>query len=129
MMPAPSPFNRGSMDRQHRALVDRTVGRLSCAAAALAVLITNPTPAFAYCRASIDTSPIGPCVEEPGVPLLRWMRGCIEYAFHPRVFERLTELSESEVRADFEAAFSTWAEVDCGRPAFEVRQGEDPART
>jgi len=84
-------------------------------------------PAAAWCRASVETSPLSECEEVPGVALLRWTRGCVRYAFQRDFFRRLPQLSEQEIRADFEAAFAAYREVDCGRDAFAVLQSAEVA--
>ena len=61
------------------------------------------------------SQPTGPCVETPGVPLLHWTRSCITYTFNDQIFVRLPLLTEAETRAVFQAAYQTWADVDCNR--------------
>jgi Matrixin len=87
-------------------------------------VLAHPRPAAAWCRATTKTKPLGPCSDDDGEPALRWKRGCVEYAFHPQFFERIAELEQYEVRDDFEEAFRAYADVDCGRLPFEVRQSQ-----
>ena len=89
-------------------------------AALLCLLL--PQPAAAWCRASVETSPLGTCEEVPGVALLQWQRGCVTYGFHRDFFERMPTLDEQEIRDDFDAAFAAYREVDCGRPGFAAVQ-------
>ncbi|HMI90169.1 MAG TPA: matrixin family metalloprotease, partial [Polyangiales bacterium] len=75
----------------------------------------------AWCRASVETSPLGDCEEVADVALLRWTRGCVRYGFHRDLFERLPLLRERQIRTDAEAAFAAYREVDCGRSPFDVQ--------
>jgi hypothetical protein len=86
-----------------------------------------PASASAYCRASVQTSPLGPCEEDPDLPLLHWTRGCAQYAFHRDFFARMNELDEDQIRADYQAAFAQYAAVDCGREPFAAVQLQAPA--
>jgi hypothetical protein len=90
----------------------------------LLLIAVAPDRARAFCRESVMSEPSGPCVETPGVPLLHWTRDCVTYAFNDKMFERLSPLSETDVRNTFKTAFETWADVDCGdaRSPFLVDQ-------
>jgi hypothetical protein len=92
---------------------------------AWALTCADPAPAAAFCRANVETRPLGKCEEVEGVPLLRWMRGCVSYAFHRDFFRRVPGLGEQQIRADFDAAFAAYRDVDCGREPFEVTQLEE----
>lgn len=95
---------------------------LACATFLLAAVV--PDRASAFCRESVMSEPSGPCVETPGVPLLHWTRDCVTYTFNDKMFERLSPLTEAQVRTTFKTAFETWADVDCGdsRSPFIVEQ-------
>ena len=99
----------------------------SALAAVCAVLLGSAQPAAAYCRASVETRPLGPCEEDPDVPLLHWTRGCAQYAFHRELFSRIPRLSEEQIRADYDDAFAQYSAVDCGRRPFTAVQLQAPA--
>jgi hypothetical protein len=91
----------------------------------------HPNQASAFCRESVMSEPSGPCTETPGVPLLHWTRDCVTYVFNDESFQKLAPMSESDVRATFETAFQTWADVDCGdaRSPFFVEQSRATTET
>jgi hypothetical protein len=91
-------------------------------AIACLLLFAAPPRAAAYCRASVETSPLGACDDRSDVPLLHWTRGCVQYAFHRDFFERMPELTEQVIRADYASAFEAYRTIDCGRRAFEAVQ-------
>ncbi len=95
----------------------------------LVAAVCGPAPAAAFCRESVMSQPSGPCVETPGVPLLHWTRPCMTYVFNDALFERLSLLTEAEIRATFDAAYQTWADVDCGgrAPFFAAQAAETTA--
>ena len=82
------------------------------------------TRARAYCRADVETMANGECMESPGVPRLHWTRSCSTYAFTAQLFERISLLDESQVRASFDDSFGSWAAVGCDREPFLTQQAE-----
>jgi hypothetical protein len=68
--------------------------------------------AHAYCRESISSDSMGPCVDSPH-PLF-WTRGCLTYTFNDQLFSRLPLMTEKETRDGFNESFNTWRAVDCG---------------
>lgn len=88
------------------------------------VFAATPDSARAFCRASIDTPPTGPCVELEGSPLLLWNSGCLTLRFHQSMFTELGQLDETDVRFIFEESFLTWEDVDCGFVPFVVQFDE-----
>jgi hypothetical protein len=84
-----------------------------------------PAPvAHAHCRETVNTSPTGPCVDDPSAKVLFWTRSCFTYIFNDQVFSRIPRLSEREIRDTFNQAFATWAAIDCGdgRKPFSAQQ-------
>lgn len=103
----------------------RTAGFISLFAA-----VFGPSPASAFCRETVMSQPSGPCAETEGVPLLHWTRSCMTYVFNAQVFPRLSLLTEAEIRAVFNQAYQSWADVDCdGRSPFFVEQSPDTTDT
>ena len=88
----------------------------------LALCVLSPRPAEAWCRANVETPPLGTCELVDGVPLLQWTRGCVQYGFHRDFFTRIPELEAAEIRADFDDAFAAWRDVDCGGRGFAALQ-------
>jgi Matrixin len=102
--------------------------RLLCAIGVACVSsLWQASIAHAYCRETVEAESSGPCIEEPGVPLLHWKRGCMTYAINDRVPERLELMTEAEIRRALAASFEAWREVDCGARGepFSVQQAEE----
>jgi MYXO-CTERM domain-containing protein len=53
-------------------------------------------------------------MEERGVPLLHWTRGCMTYTFNDKVPARLPLMTEAEIRDAFQKSFDAWRAIDCG---------------
>jgi len=103
------------------------VGRALGTAIALCAVAVAPSSAHAYCRASVDTPPTGPCVEFEDSPLLQWPRGCMTFRFHDSMFTDLGPVDEDDVRFIFEESFLRWEDVDCGFVPFVVQFDEGVA--
>jgi hypothetical protein len=84
--------------------------------------LSLPQSAQAWCRASVETPPLGTCEEVEGVALLQWTRGCVQYGFHRDVFRRLPDLDEQQIRDDFADAFAAYRAIDCGHPGLQAVQ-------
>lgn len=82
---------------------------------ALVLVSLRPASASAFCRESVVAQGQGPCVEEPGVPLLFWSapRNCLTYRFNEQFWVRVPLLSEKEIRQAFSGAFRAWASISC----------------
>jgi hypothetical protein len=103
----------------------RVVFALALLGASVVYLTPAVTPAFAFCRESLESQSQGPCVDDPSIPNLFWTRGCMTYRFNDKVFGLLTRgfATEESVRAAFQASFDAWAAVDCsGKKPFWVAQ-------
>ena len=89
-----------------------------------------PVSSSAHCRESLVSQATGPCDPAPGVPFLYWQRSCITYALNDQIAAYMPLLTEARVRAAFDAAFATWAEVNCqGKRAFLVVQARELTRS
>jgi MYXO-CTERM domain-containing protein len=96
--------------------------------AALAVcgaLLAAPDPALAFCRAGVDPGANAPCVDDPDVPRVHWLRGCVQYHLSPKLFAEIPLLDEGQIRDDVASAFATWNAVDCDREPIRVEASHD----
>jgi Matrixin len=111
--------------------VARLLDRFTLIGCAFAAWLTLAGHANAYCRETVDTQSVGPCIEEPGSPRLFWKQSCMTYVFNEDFWERMLPLlTESQIRATFEQSFQTWADVDCdGRAPFFGEQDSGTTST
>jgi hypothetical protein len=86
-----------------------------------------PNRAAAFCRAGVDTGANGPCVEDPDVPRVHWLRGCVQYHLSPKLFTEIPLLDEGQIRDDVADAFATWNAVDCDRKPMRIEASDEAA--
>jgi hypothetical protein len=85
-----------------------------------------PARASAYCRESLSSQATGPCDPAPGVPFLYWQRSCLTYHLNDQIFAHIPLLPEQRLRAALDAAFASWADVNCrGKRPFLVVQAKE----
>lgn len=107
--------------------LDRAARVVASALAVCGALVAAPQHAFAFCRAGVDTGANAACVEDPDVPRVHWLRGCVQYRISPKMFAELPLLDEGQIRDDIADAFATWNAVDCDRKPLRVEASDEDA--
>jgi hypothetical protein len=75
----------------------------------------------------VNTGANAPCVEDPDVPRVHWLRGCVQYHISPKMFQEIPLLDEAQIRDDVANAFATWNAVDCGRKPMRIDASDEDA--
>lgn len=93
--------------------------------ALVALTISLPTPAAAFCRMTTGRTSAGSGCSEEG-EFLSWRRRCVEYAIDVR---GSATLDRAEIQAVLRRSVASWSSIRCdGEPVgFELRESAEPS--